>query len=42
LETASPGEVTELLRACGDGDDGALERLTPLVETELRAGTSID
>jgi RNA polymerase sigma-70 factor, ECF subfamily len=36
LETASPGAVTELLRAWADGDDGALERLTPLVETELR------
>ena len=31
-----PGAVTELLRAWGDGDDGALERLTPLVEAELR------
>ena len=36
LENASPGAVTELLRAWGDGDDGALERLTPLVEAELR------
>ena len=36
LTTASPGAVTELLRAWGDGDDGALERLTPLVEAELR------
>ena len=36
METASPGAVTELLRAWADGDDGALERLTPLVETELR------
>jgi RNA polymerase sigma-70 factor, ECF subfamily len=36
LATASPGAVTELLRAWADGDDGALERLTPLVETELR------
>ena len=32
----SPGAVTELLRAWGDGDDGALEQLTPLVEAELR------
>jgi RNA polymerase sigma-70 factor, ECF subfamily len=32
----SPGAVTELLRAWSDGDDGALARLTPLVETELR------
>jgi len=36
LETPLPGAVTELLRAWGDGDDGALERLTPLVEAELR------
>jgi RNA polymerase sigma factor (TIGR02999 family) len=36
LETASPGAVTELLRAWRDGDDGALERLLPLVEAELR------
>jgi RNA polymerase sigma factor (TIGR02999 family) len=28
--------VTRLLRAWGDGDEGALERLTPLVEAELR------
>jgi RNA polymerase sigma factor (TIGR02999 family) len=27
--------VTELLRAWSDGDDGALERLMPLVEAEL-------
>ena len=36
LTTASPGAVTELLRAWGGGDDGALEQLTPLVEAELR------
>jgi RNA polymerase sigma factor (TIGR02999 family) len=36
LETPVPGAVTALLRAWGDGDDGALERLTPLVEAELR------
>jgi RNA polymerase sigma-70 factor, ECF subfamily len=36
VETASPGAVTELLRAWRDGDDGALERLVPLVEAELR------
>jgi len=36
LATASPGAVTELLRAWRDGDDGALERLVPLVEAELR------
>jgi RNA polymerase sigma factor (TIGR02999 family) len=34
--TPSPGTVTELLRAWGNGDDGALEQLTPLVEAELR------
>lgn len=34
--TLSPGAVTELLRAWSDGDDGALERLTPLVAAELR------
>jgi RNA polymerase sigma-70 factor (ECF subfamily) len=28
-------EVTQLLRAWGDGDAGALEKLTPLVENEL-------
>jgi len=28
--------VTELLRAWSDGDEGALERLVPLVEAELR------
>ena len=32
----SPGAVTDLLRAWADGDEGALERLTPLVEAELR------
>ena len=32
----SPGAITGLLRAWGDGDDGALEELTPLVEAELR------
>ena len=36
LPMPSPGAVTELLRAWSDGDDGALARLTPLVETELR------
>ena len=34
--TAAPGAVTELLRAWSDGDEGALERLVPLVEAELR------
>jgi RNA polymerase sigma factor (TIGR02999 family) len=32
----SPGTVTELLRAWGNGDDGALAQLTPLIEAELR------
>ena len=36
LKTPLPGAVTELLRAWGDGDDAALEQLTPLVEGELR------
>ena len=35
VTTSSPGPVTELLRAWSDGDDGALERLMPLVEAEL-------
>jgi RNA polymerase sigma-70 factor (ECF subfamily) len=34
--TPSPGVVTQLLRAWGNGDAGALEQLTPLVEAELR------
>jgi RNA polymerase sigma factor (TIGR02999 family) len=34
--TPSPGVVTQLLRAWGAGDAGALEQLTPLVEAELR------
>ena len=36
MPTQSPGAVTQLLRAWSDGEDGALERLTPLVEAELR------
>ena len=36
METPLPGAVTELLRAWGNGDDAALEQLTPLVEAELR------
>jgi RNA polymerase sigma factor (TIGR02999 family) len=36
LPPSPPGAVTALLRAWSDGDDGALARLTPLVETELR------
>lgn len=34
--TPSPGAVTQLLRAWGNGDADALEQLTPLVEAELR------
>jgi RNA polymerase sigma-70 factor (ECF subfamily) len=33
--TSSKVEVTQLLRAWGDGDDHALDKLTPLVESEL-------
>jgi RNA polymerase sigma factor (TIGR02999 family) len=36
LEIPLPGAVTQLLRAWGDGDEGALAQLTPLVEAELR------
>ena len=36
MATASPGAVTKLIRAWSDGDDGALERLMPIVEAELR------
>ena len=36
VTTPSPGAVTELLRAWSDGDEGALERLVPLIEAELR------
>ena len=36
VATASPGAVTSLLRAWSSGDEGALERLIPLVEAELR------
>jgi RNA polymerase sigma-70 factor (ECF subfamily) len=36
VTTAAPGAVTQLLRAWSDGDEGALERLVPLVEAELR------
>jgi hypothetical protein len=31
----SKAEVTQLLRAWGEGDNGALERLAPVVEREL-------
>jgi hypothetical protein len=33
---SSPGVVTQLLRAWGDGDAAAFEQLAPLVEAELR------
>jgi len=36
LPTETPGDVTQLLMAWRGGDDAALERLTPLVESELR------
>ena len=36
MTAAAPGAATELLRAWSDGDEGALERLVPLVEAELR------
>lgn len=36
MAASPPGVVTELLRAWGDGDDRALQQLTPLVEGELR------
>ena len=36
MPTESPGDVTQLLVAWSDGDDAALERLTRLVESELR------
>lgn len=36
MTVSSPDAVTGLLRAWSDGDDGALDRLTPLVEAELR------
>ena len=35
MQTASPKEITQLLVAWGDGDEAALERLTPLVYEEL-------
>jgi RNA polymerase sigma factor (TIGR02999 family) len=34
-EVPSQGEVTRLLKAWGEGDSRALERLTPVVENEL-------
>src|SRR5256885_15630905 len=36
MATLSPGTVTQLLRAWSDGEESALEQLTPLVEGELR------
>jgi RNA polymerase sigma-70 factor, ECF subfamily len=36
VDEPSPREVTQLLRAWGEGDECALERLTPLVYGELR------
>ena len=35
VDGPSQVEVTQLLKAWGEGDDGALERLAPLVEHEL-------
>ena len=36
LEPANPGEITNLLRAWGNGDAEALNRLAPVVYDELR------
>jgi RNA polymerase sigma factor (TIGR02999 family) len=36
MATAEPGEITGLLKAWGDGDRAALDRLTPVVYAELR------
>lgn len=36
MTISSPGAVTALLRAWSDGNEAALEQLTPLVEAELR------
>jgi RNA polymerase sigma-70 factor (ECF subfamily) len=35
MDGTSKSEVTQLLRAWGDGDDAALDKLTPLVYNEL-------
>ncbi len=35
MATPSPHEITQLLLAWGNGDEAALERLTPLVYREL-------
>src|SRR6476660_1547138 len=36
METASPQDITELLQAWSEGQQDALQRLTPLVYGELR------
>jgi len=36
MPTSSPQEITELLVAWGNGDEAALDKLTPLVYQELR------
>ena len=36
MQTHSPNEITQLLVAWGDGDQAALNELTPLVHEELR------
>ncbi len=36
MKGPSPSEVTQLLRAWGEGDQAALEKLVPLVSLELR------
>ncbi len=36
MTTPSPSEVTQLLLAWGQGDDSALQRLIPIVQSELR------
>jgi hypothetical protein len=35
-ESSSKAGITQLLKAWGEGDDVALEQLTPVVENELR------
>jgi RNA polymerase sigma factor (TIGR02999 family) len=36
MGTQSPSSITHLLRAWGEGSDGAFEKLVPLVDAELR------
>ena len=36
MSKTSPREITQLLRAWRQGDQGALEKLTPLVYADLR------